>query len=78
MNEIIDKGYARASDSTRVDGKLWYLVDHGTYHPKKPNKICVALECPVEYAERSVNKKTSFWKRPNRSDEWYPYQISAR
>ena len=38
MNEINEEGYARVSDKTPVDGKLWYLPHHGLYHPAKPNK----------------------------------------
>ena len=57
MNEIIEKGYARVSDRTPGDGKLWYLPHHGVYHPAKPNKICVVFDCSAEYAGRSINKE---------------------
>ena len=57
MNEIIEKGYARVSDRTPVDGKLWYLPHHGVYHPAKPSKICVVFDCSAEYAGRSINHK---------------------
>ena len=57
MNEIIEKGYARVSDRTSYDGKLWYLPHHGVYHPAKLNKICVVFDCSAEYAGRSINKE---------------------
>ena len=57
MNEIIEKGYARVSDRTPVDGKLWYLPHHGVYHPAKPNKIRVVFDCSAEYAGRSIDKE---------------------
>ena len=57
MNEIIEKGYARVSDRTPADGKLWYLPHHGVCHPAKPNKICVVFDCSAEYAGRSINKE---------------------
>ena len=57
MNEIVEKGYARVSDRTPVDGKLWYLPHHGVYHPAKPNKICVVFGCSAEYTSRSINKE---------------------
>ena len=51
MNEIVEKGYARVSDRTPADGKLWYLPLHGVYHPAKPtkpNKICIVFDCSAE------------------------------
>ena len=56
MNEINEKGYARVSDRTPVDGKLWYLPHHGVYHPAKPNKIRVVFDYSAEYAGRCINK----------------------
>ena len=44
-NETINQGYARVSDRTPVDGKLWHLPHHGVYHPRKPNKISVVFDC---------------------------------
>ena len=38
MNEIIEKGYTRVSDTTPVDGKFWYLPHHEVFHPAKPQK----------------------------------------
>ena len=57
MNSISVKGYARVSDITPVDGKLWYLPHHGVYHPAKPNKICFRFDCSAEYAGRSIKKE---------------------
>ena len=45
MNEIISKGYAKQSDDTSQNGRVWYLPHHGVYHPLKP-----------EYRGRSINK----------------------
>ena len=57
MNEIIEKGYARVSDRTQVDGKLWYLPHHGVYHPAKFNKTRVIFDYSATYAGRFINKK---------------------
>ena len=57
MNEIIEKEYARVSDKTQVDGKLWYLPHHGACHPGKPNKIRVVCDCSAKYAGRTINKE---------------------
>ena len=43
MIEIIKKSYARVSDRTPADGKLWYLPHHGGYHPKSPIKSALYL-----------------------------------
>ena len=56
-NEIIERGYTRASDRAPVDGKLWHLPHHGVYHPAKPNKIRVVFDCSLEYAGRYINNK---------------------
>ena len=56
MNEINEKGYARVSDRTPVDGKLWYLPHHGVYHTAKSNKIRVVFDYSAEYAGRCTNK----------------------
>ena len=59
MNEIIEKGYARVSDRTQVDDKLWYLPRHGAYHPARPNKICVVCDCSASMLVDLLAK--SFW-----------------
>ena len=57
MNEISEKRYARVSDRTPVDGKLWYLPHHGVHYPAKPNKIRVVFDCSAKYACRSIKKE---------------------
>ena len=57
MDEIIEKGYARVSDITPVDGKLWYLPHHGVYHHAKPNKTHFRFDYSAEYAGRSIKKE---------------------
>ena len=41
MNEVIKKGYARGSDRTPVDDKLWCLSHHWVYQPANPIKFVV-------------------------------------
>ena len=56
MDEIISKGYAKQSDDTSQNGRVWYLPHHGVYHPLKPEKIHVVFDCRSEYRGRSINK----------------------
>ena len=39
MNNLIEKGYAQQCDNKEKDpeGKTWYILHHGVYHPKKAN-----------------------------------------
>ena len=57
MDEIISKGYAKQSDDTSQNGRVWYLPHHGVYYPLKPEKIRVVFDCSSEYRERSFNKE---------------------
>jgi len=60
MSDIISKGYARkapATDAVRQSSeRLWYIPHHGVYHPQKPNKIRVVLDCSCQYLGKSLNK----------------------
>ena len=59
MSEIIEKGYARkfsAEDLPPKEGKVLYLPQHGVYHPKKPNSICVVFDCLAHFQGESLNE----------------------
>ena len=57
MQDILEKGYAKESKATLQDGRVWYLPHHGVYHPQKPDKIRVVLDCSSELNGRSINKE---------------------
>ena len=57
MQEILEKGYARESKSTLQGGRVWYLLHHGVYHPRKPEDIRVVFGCSSELNGRSINKE---------------------
>ena len=61
MQDIIDKGYMRKvkpeSMNENSNGRCWYLPDHGIYHPQKPVKIRVAVDCSCQYNGASLNKE---------------------
>ena len=59
MNDMIKKGYAEKISSleeTRQDGRIWYLLHHGVYHPQKRDKIHVVFDCSAEYEGEALNK----------------------
>ena len=57
MEEILLKGCARESTKSPIDDQVWYLPNHGIYHPSKPNKIRVLFDCSAEYIGRCLNKE---------------------
>ena len=67
MENMINSGFAERVPSTEVEvcgeanpnhsqGKVWYILHHGMYHPKKPTKIRVVFDCSAEYQNESLNK----------------------
>ena len=51
MKNITEKGYAKKVVLLHLkteEGKIWYLPHHGSYHPKKPDKIRVAFDCSCQ------------------------------
>ena len=69
IQEILEKAYARELKSTAQDGRVWYLLHHGVYHPRKPDKIRVVFDCSFEGNGRSINKELlmGFNRPANRS-----------
>ena len=57
INKLIDKGHAVKSSQPPPPGKTWYLPHHGVYHPQKPGKIRVVLNCGAEFKGQSLNKQ---------------------
>ena len=57
MNALFANGYAErvTKKDSAEEGKLWYLTHHGVYHPKKPDKIRVVLNCSLQFQGRSLN-----------------------
>ena len=59
MNKVLDRGYAEKvpeHEVTATDRKsIWYIPNHGVYHPKKPNKIRVVFDCSAQYQGESLN-----------------------
>ena len=58
MKNIIKNGYAEKVPNMRKLEKnnVWYILHHGVYHPKKPNKIRVIFDCVAEQRGESLNK----------------------
>ena len=56
MNQMIMKGYAErvpTGEETTEDGKCWYILHHGVYHPKKPKKIRLVFDCSSCFKART-------------------------
>ena len=41
----------------RKEGKIWYLLHFGVYHPRKPDQICVVFDSSAEFRGLSLNKE---------------------
>ena len=56
MNMLIEKGFARLSDKSDEEfhGKIWYIPDHGVYHPTK-NKIRVVFDAAASFNGACLN-----------------------
>ncbi len=59
VNDFLSKNYARrVPEQTKAkEGKVWYLLHHGVYHPRKPNKLRVVFDCSAKYHGSSLNDK---------------------
>ena len=55
MKDIIKRGYVNKvsenSDTALIDENCWYIPHHGVYHPKKPDKIRVVVDCSADMLE---------------------------
>lgn len=68
MEKMINNGFAekvpplkaeasgKAGLSHSKERKVWYIPHHGVYHPKKPTKVRVVLDCSAEFQNESLNK----------------------
>ena len=60
VNEMIAKGHARKVPEDRLEAnqwKVWYLLHHGIYHPRKPHKIRVVFDCSARCEGTSLNSQ---------------------
>ncbi len=54
---MVDQGYAEKvpkQELERHDGKVWYILHHGAYHPCKGKKR-VVFDCGAELKGTSLN-----------------------
>lgn len=59
IDKIICEGYAQQvlTESLRQnDGRVWYLLHHGVFHPKK-NKLRVVFDCAAKFKGTSLIDK---------------------
>lgn len=55
MEEVIEKGDAEEVHDEGKDGEKWYILHHGVYHPKKPDKLRVVFDCSAKYQGTNLN-----------------------
>ena len=56
MNEVLNKGYAKAVPAENtVKKNTWYILHHELYHPKK-KKFRAVFDCAATYQNQSLNK----------------------
>lgn len=59
MSNLIECGHAErvpTEEGEMKNGQVWYIHHHGVYHPKKPDKLRVVVECSVEFSGESLNQ----------------------
>ena len=50
MQDMISKGHAELHDEKKCQqGKVWYIPHHAAFHPSKPGKIRVLLDCSAQW-----------------------------
>ena len=56
IDDPIKKGDAEKSTKDAQEGRTWYILHHGVYHPSKPGKIRVVFDCSAEFKEVPLKK----------------------
>ena len=57
MNDLVERGVAKESNSTDADECVWFLPHHGVVKPNKPDKVRPVFDCGAKYQGRSLNKE---------------------
>ena len=57
MDDLAANRFSIKAASPSTDDSTWYLPHHGVYHPCKPGKIRVVLDCSTEFHGTSLNKE---------------------
>ena len=56
IEDLLIKGYAKKSTEKPPDGRTWYFLHHGVYHPNKPRKIRLVFDSSADFKGTSLNK----------------------
>lgn len=57
MQDVLAKEYAEVVPQEQLvteSGKVWYILHHGVYHPRK-KKLCVVFDCGATFHGTSLN-----------------------
>ena len=55
MERVIKEGQAEIVPEGTNPSSVWYIPHHGIYHPRKPEKLRVVLDCASRYEGVSLN-----------------------
>ena len=56
MGDMINNGFAeKVVTPDEEEGRVWYLLHHSVYHPHKPGKLRVVLDCSSKYKGICLN-----------------------
>ena len=59
IGDLLERGYAvkvPGKQRARQDGRVWYILHHGVYHPQK-KKLRMVFDCAASYQGVSLNNK---------------------
>ena len=59
MDDLIDNEHAERvplNELIQNGSDVWYLPNHGVYHPRKPKKIRVVFDCSADFQGESLNQ----------------------
>nr|XP_046230542.1 uncharacterized protein LOC124051127 [Scatophagus argus] len=55
MDNVFGDGDAEETSAAPRGGNTWYIPHHGVYHPRKPEKIRVVIDCSAKFEGTSLN-----------------------
>ena len=56
MDDLVENGFSRKATSPSAADSMWYLPQHGVYHPCKPGKVRIVFDCSAEFHGTRLNK----------------------
>ena len=59
IEDLLKNGYARkvSDEQLTTDRNVWYLPHHPVFHPQKPDKTRVVIDCSAKFQGTSLNNE---------------------